>query len=192
MAQDQDTPSGPDLTKGISLADLKDGKLVGRVGEEEVLLVRRGAEVTAVGAHCTHYQGPLVDGLIVDDTVRCPWHHACFDLRTGEALHAPALSPLACWSVEQRGDKIFVREKRKPQAPQTAPAGAPGKIVIIGGGAAGFAAAEMLRRRGFGGSIVMLSNDPDAPVDRPNLSKDYLGGNAPEEWVPIRPDEFYA
>jgi NADPH-dependent 2,4-dienoyl-CoA reductase/sulfur reductase-like enzyme/nitrite reductase/ring-hydroxylating ferredoxin subunit len=192
MAQDQDTPSGPDLTKGISLADLKDGKLVGRVGEEEVLLVRRGAEVTAVGAHCTHYQGPLVDGLIVDDTVRCPWHHACFDLRTGEALRAPALSPLACWSVEQRGDKIFVREKRKPQAPQTAPAGAPGKIVIIGGGAAGFAAAEMLRRRGFGGSIVMLSNDPDAPVDRPNLSKDYLGGNAPEEWVPLRPDEFYA
>jgi NADPH-dependent 2,4-dienoyl-CoA reductase/sulfur reductase-like enzyme/nitrite reductase/ring-hydroxylating ferredoxin subunit len=192
MAQDQDTPGGPDLTKGISLADLKDGKLVGHVGEEAVLLIRRGAETTAIGAHCTHYQGPLADGLVVDGTVRCPWHHACFDLRTGEALHAPALSPLPCWSVEQRGDKLFVREKRKPQAPRKAGAGAPGKIVIVGGGGAGFAAAEMLRRRGFGGGIVMLSNDAAAPVDRPNLSKDYLGGNAPEDWVPLRPDEFYA
>jgi NADPH-dependent 2,4-dienoyl-CoA reductase/sulfur reductase-like enzyme/nitrite reductase/ring-hydroxylating ferredoxin subunit len=192
---DQTEPSGPDLTQGIALAELADGgKLVGHVGDEEVLLVRRGTEVFAVDAHCTHYHGPLVDGLVVGDTVRCPWHHACFDLRTGDAVRAPALSPIACWSVEQRDGKIFVREKREQAAPlrrSNAPGKAPQKIVIVGGGAAGFAAAEKLRREQYQGSIVMLSNDDTAPVDRPNLSKDFLAGNAPEDWVPLRPDSFY-
>ena len=68
---------------------------------------------------------------------------------------------------------------------------APGKIVIVGGGAAGFAAAEMLRRQDYRGSIVMLSNEAAAPVDRPNLSKDYLAGSAPEDWLPLRPESFY-
>ena len=194
MAQEQTPPQGPDLTKGIPLADLADGaKLVGHVGTEEVLLVRRGAEVFATGARCTHYHGPLGDGLVVDDTVRCPWHHACFDLRTGEALRAPALGPLDCWSVEQRGGKIFVREK-KPQAKKqpAKAADAPKRVVIVGGGAAGFAAAEMLRREQYQGSIVMLSDDDAPPVDRPNLSKDYLAGTAPEDWLPLRPDTFYS
>lgn len=196
MAQDQAKPSGPDLAQGVALAELADGgKLVGHVGDEEVLLVRRGTEILAVGAHCTHYHGPLVDGLVVGDTVRCPWHHACFDLRTGDALRAPALSPVACWSVEQRDGKIFVREKRAQPKPtlRGKPVDAvPEKIVIVGGGAAGFAAAEKLRREQYHGSIVMLSNDDAPPVDRPNLSKDYLAGNAPEDWVPLRPDSFYS
>jgi NADPH-dependent 2,4-dienoyl-CoA reductase/sulfur reductase-like enzyme/nitrite reductase/ring-hydroxylating ferredoxin subunit len=196
MTEDKAAPQGPDLTEGLALAQLADGdKLVGHVGREEVLLVRRGAEVFAVGAQCTHYHGPLVDGLVVDDTVRCPWHHACFDLRTGEALRAPALSPLPCWSVEQRDGKVFVRDKRAKAPPQSkvkAAAGAPARIVIVGGGAAGFAAAERLRREGYQGSIVMLSNDDAPPVDRPNLSKDFLAGTAPEDWVPLRPDSFYA
>ena len=193
---DHPEPSGPDLTIGVAQHEVADGgKLLGHVGEEDVLLVRRGTEIFAVGAHCTHYHGPLADGLVVGDTVRCPWHHACFDLRTGEALRAPALSPVACWSVEQRDGKIFVREKRaqpKPK-PRGKPAGAaPEKIVIVGGGAAGFAAVEMLRREQYQGSIVMLSNDDAPPVDRPNLSKDYLAGKAPEDWVPLRPDSFYS
>jgi NADPH-dependent 2,4-dienoyl-CoA reductase/sulfur reductase-like enzyme/nitrite reductase/ring-hydroxylating ferredoxin subunit len=195
VAQDQPKLAGPDLTQGIILSELADGgKLVGNVGDQQVLLVRRGLEVFAVGAHCTHYHGPLVEGLLVDGTIRCPWHHACFDLRTGEALRAPALSPIACWSVEQRDGKIFVREKHEPHP--TMPRGktssrAPDKIVIVGGGAAGFAAAERLRRERYQGRIVMLSSDVAAPIDRPNLSKDYLAGNAPEEWVPLRPDSFY-
>jgi NADPH-dependent 2,4-dienoyl-CoA reductase/sulfur reductase-like enzyme/nitrite reductase/ring-hydroxylating ferredoxin subunit len=196
MAHDHDKATGPDLVQGIALAELPDdGKLVGHVGDEEVLLVRRGTEILAVGAHCTHYQGPLVDGLVVDGTVRCPWHHACFDLRTGEALRAPALSPLASWSVAQVGDKIFVREKRKRPEPKTRGGGAgkaPERIVIVGGGAAGFAAAQRLRDEQYRGSIVMLSDDDVAPVDRPNLSKDYLAGKAPEDWVPLRPDDFYS
>jgi nitrite reductase/ring-hydroxylating ferredoxin subunit len=137
------------LTQGIALAELDGGKLVGHVGDEQILLVRRGTEVFAIGALCTHYHGPLVDGLVVDDSVRCPWHHACFDLRTGEALRAPALSPVACWFVEQSDGKVFVREKqarskRKPSG--NISKGVPEKIVIVGGGGAGFAAAERLRR----------------------------------------------
>src|SRR5262245_38762026 len=166
--------------------------LVGHVHGKAVLLVRVGQEVFAVSPHCTHYNGPLAEGLLIGATVRCPWHHACFDVRSGEAVRAPALSPLACWRVEQRDGRVVVREKRDQPAPAAqVPADAPNKIVIVGGGAAGFAAAEMLRRRGYRGSIVMLSSDTAAPVDRPNLSKDYLAGAAPEDWVPLRPDGFY-
>ena len=187
--------SGPDLSQGIAIDDLPlEGMLAGRVGDEPVLLVRRTERFFAVGATCTHYGGPLADGIAGDDTVRCPWHHACFSLETGEAVRAPALSPLPCWSVEQRDGKVFVRD-RKPAAPARTLAGssaAPRSIVIVGGGAAGFAAAERLRREGFSGSLVMLSNDEAPPVDRPNLSKDYLAGTAPEDWMPLRPEGFYA
>ncbi|HXC38336.1 MAG TPA: FAD-dependent oxidoreductase [Burkholderiales bacterium] len=183
---------GPDLAAGVPLADLAGGKLAGHVGDDEVLLVRDGESFFAIEAHCSHYHGPLADGLVVGNTVRCPWHHACFNLRTGEAVRAPALSALACWKVERSGDRIFVRDKLKsrPAVPITGPQAR--RIVIVGGGAAGFAAAEMLRREGFGGDIVMLSGDNAGPVDRPNLSKDYLAGSVPEDWVPLRPDEFYA
>ena len=192
MVEDQSGPSGPDLTQGVALADFVDGKLAGHVGGEEVLLVRSGDETFAIAAHCTHYHGPLAEGLVVERTIRCPWHHACFDLRSGEPLRAPALSFLDCWRVEQQDGRIFVHEKREqPVQRGKAPGDAPGKIVIVGGGAAGFAAAEMLRRRQFGGSIVMLSNDAAPPVDRPNLSKDYLAGQAPEDWLPLRPESFY-
>jgi NADPH-dependent 2,4-dienoyl-CoA reductase/sulfur reductase-like enzyme/nitrite reductase/ring-hydroxylating ferredoxin subunit len=196
MTQDQTAPSGPDLAQGIAFSELADGgKLIGHVGDEEVLLVRQGTEVFAVGAHCTHYHGPLVEGLIVDGAVRCPWHHACFDLRTGEALRAPALSPVETWSVEQRDGKIYVREKRaqvrsKPRVKSED--AAPERIVVVGGGAAGFAAIELLRREQYQGSITLLSADDAAPVDRPNLSKDYLAGAAPEDWVPLRPHDFYS
>jgi NADPH-dependent 2,4-dienoyl-CoA reductase/sulfur reductase-like enzyme len=192
--QEQAGPSGPDLTKGVALADFVDGKLFGHVGADQVLLVRSGAEVFAISAHCTHYHGPLADGLVVGESVRCPWHHACFDLRTGEALRAPALSPVACWQVVERDGRIFVAEKREQPKPRgdSATAQAPKRIVIVGGGAAGFAAAEMLRRCSYQGAIVMLSADPAPPVDRPNLSKDYLAGSAPEDWLPLRPDDFYA
>ena len=166
--------------------------MLGHVGDDEVVLVRSGTEIFAIGAHCSHYHGPLAEGLVTGEGIRCPWHHACFDLRTGEATRAPALSPIAVWKVEQEDGRIFVREKREQPSPQVKRAtDAPGQIVIVGGGAAGFAAAEMLRRQDYRGSIVMFSNEAAAPVDRPNLSKDYLAGSAPEDWLPLRPDDFY-
>jgi apoptosis-inducing factor 3 len=173
----------PDLKKGVPLASILDGgKLLGVVDEEEVLLVRRGTELFAVGAYCTHYHGPLADGLVVDDQVRCPWHHACFNLRTGEALRAPALDPIQCWQVERVGENVFVREKVVPAGSHSvSTASHPSSIVIIGGGAAGLAAADMLRRKGYSGPLTMISADSAPPCDRPNLSKDFLAGTASDE-----------
>ena len=167
MTAEEAQLNGPDFTQGIEASQIADGTmLLGYANGEAVLLARRGGEVFAIGAVCTHYNGPLAEGLLVDDTVRCPWHHACFSLRTGEALRAPALNPVACWKVEQADGKVFVREKakRQPAEKRAATAAMPKAIVIVGGGAAGNAAAEMLRREGYGGPITMLSADDRGPI----------------------------
>jgi apoptosis-inducing factor 3 len=195
MSEENREPAGPDFTKGVPMADLAEGGMIlGQVAGEAVLLARYGGGLFAIGAECSHYHGPLAEGVLVADTVRCPWHHACFSLRTGEALRAPALNPVACWQVEQRDGMIYVREKLEPAARPARTAGhaGPESVVIIGGGAAGNAAAEMLRREGYAGPLTMLSADDAGPYDRPNLSKDYLAGAAPEEWIPLRSPEFYA
>ena len=189
--------AGPDLGLGVDASSLANGdKLLGHVNGEQVLLVRVDDEFFAIGATCTHYGGPLAEGVLVGDTVRCPWHHACFRLRDGEALRAPALNPVACWRVERRAKAVVVRDKieRDPLAPTYPQRPLPSslsKVVIVGAGAAGTAAAEMLRRCGFGGNVTLVDDDEGSPYDRPNLSKDYLAGNAPEEWIPIRPQGFY-
>ncbi len=193
MAYSEAEAKGPDLAAGVPARALADGAmLAGHVGDEAVLLARVGGEVFAVGAVCTHYSGPLAEGILVGDTVRCPWHHACFSLRSGEALRAPALNPIQCWKVETADGRIRVTERLTPPGPRAAPAGAPRSIVIVGGGAAGAAAAEQLRKEGYAGPVTLLMAEPHAPVDRPNLSKDYLAGTAEEAWVTLRPPEFYA
>ncbi|WIY53911.1 FAD-dependent oxidoreductase [Devosia sp. YIM 151766] len=193
MAEPRDTGKDPDLTKGINLIDFGGRQMLrGHVGKASVVLALVGDEVLAVDARCTHYGGALDDGLLSGDTVRCPLHHACFSLRTGEALGVPAFDSLSCWLVERDGDQIRVREKARPVAARAvAGASEPQAIAIIGAGAAGFACAEMLRRRGYAGALTMLSADKDPPYDRPNLSKDYLAGNAPAEWMPLKPEAFY-
>jgi NADPH-dependent 2,4-dienoyl-CoA reductase/sulfur reductase-like enzyme/nitrite reductase/ring-hydroxylating ferredoxin subunit len=191
MGGGQTELAGPDLAKGIGEADLQsNGSLLGHAGGEPVLLVRRGEEVLAVGATCTHYGGPLAEGLLVGDTVRCPWHHACFDLRTGAPERAPALNPIPCYAVNREGGRIRVGARRDLPAPAPATT-ALRKIAIIGAGAAGESAAESLRREGYSGEILMIGADEAPPVDRPNLSKDYLAGTAPEEWIPLRPPSFF-
>jgi apoptosis-inducing factor 3 len=181
----------PDFRDGLPIRDLRDGAMIsGQVDGEELILARRGDEFFAIGAHCTHYGGPLAEGLIVGDTVRCPWHHACFSLNTGEALRAPALDPVPCWRVERLDEKIFVREKVPAPAPKRGTEG-PSSVVIVGGGAAGLAAADMLRREGYDGPVTIVSADASAPVDRPNLSKDFLAGTAQEDWIPLRSSDYY-
>lgn len=180
---------GPDVGAGVKLSDVPEGGVLrAHLGDEPVLLFRRGEEVSAIGATCTHYGGPLGEGLVQDGKVHCPWHHACFDLRTGEALAAPALNPLPCWNVERRGDLVVLSSKRTA-TPRTS--NATGAVVIVGAGAAGGVLAEQLRKEGFSGTITLIGDEPNGPVDRPNLSKDYLAGNAPEDWIPLRPNEHY-
>ena len=183
--------TGPDLSAGVELSKLaENAPLLGHAQGEAVVLVRKGTAIYALGATCTHYSGPLAEGLVVGETLRCPWHHACFDLRTGEARGAPALEPIASYDVIRRDDRVSVGAKQS-RAPVSAPPQLPGSIVIVGAGAAGAAAAEKLRRLGHEGSITLISNEAPGPVDRPNLSKDFLAGTAPMEWVRLRDDEFY-
>jgi apoptosis-inducing factor 3 len=182
--------TGPDLAKGVAIEALEQGKpLLGQLDGEAVILLRCGAEILAVAATCTHYGGPLAEGLVEGVTIRCPWHHACFDLRTGEP-RAPALNPIATYTVERRGKKVHVLSK-KPRAAKPAVNALPRGVVIVGGGAAGHAATETLRHEGYSGKITILSAEAASPVDRPNLSKDYLAGKAPEDWIPLRPLDFY-
>jgi NADPH-dependent 2,4-dienoyl-CoA reductase/sulfur reductase-like enzyme/nitrite reductase/ring-hydroxylating ferredoxin subunit len=189
---EQRAPKGPDLSSGTPISSIADGgTLFGHVGDEQVMLARLGAEFFAVRALCTHYRGRLDRGLIVGDTVRCPLHHACFSLRTGEALRAPAFDPLSRWRVEVAGETVFVREKLTDTPPVPRPPVAPESILIIGGGAAGSAAADMIRREGYTGPVTIVSADADLPVDRPNLSKDYLAGDAQDDWLPIWSQKNY-
>lgn len=182
---------GPDFSKGIQEGALKNGNsLLGHVGGEAVLLIRQEGEYFAVGAKCTHYSGPLSEGLIEGEAIHCPWHHACFDIRSGEALKAPALNPIAAWNVEIHDGRVFVTDKKAPLIRPRA--GTESKrFVIIGAGAAGTSAAVMLRRHGFQGEIFLVDEGKDLPYDRPNLSKDFLAGNAPEERISLYPAKFY-
>jgi NADPH-dependent 2,4-dienoyl-CoA reductase/sulfur reductase-like enzyme/nitrite reductase/ring-hydroxylating ferredoxin subunit len=183
--------TGPDLGVGVAFADLPQSTpVLGHAGGEAIVVVRVGDDVHAIGATCTHYGGPLAEGLVDGHTIRCPWHHACFDLRTGEAVGAPALGDNACYEVARAGNLVQVRTRK--QAPKRVARSSPSSVVIVGAGAAGAACVEMLRKEGYAGSITMVGAEEPGPVDRPNLSKDYLAGTAPEEWIPLGSRERYA
>ncbi len=192
MAEDSSQLTGPDFEQGIRIDEVADGAMLqGHAFGEAVLIARRGEDFFAIGATCTHYGGPLAKGLMVDCTVRCPWHHARFDLRTGEAIAAPALTDVSSWKIEKRDERVFVTGKSDKKPTPQKPATSPSSVVVVGAGAAGGAAAEMLRRKGYTGPITLIGRDDYLPYDRPNLSKDYLAGNAQEEWIPLRPNDFY-
>jgi NADPH-dependent 2,4-dienoyl-CoA reductase/sulfur reductase-like enzyme/nitrite reductase/ring-hydroxylating ferredoxin subunit len=225
---DAEKPVGFDLTKGVAIRDIPtEGVLAGHVGEDKVLLAWVDGDIVAVSGACTHYSGPLEKGLRVGDTIRCPWHHACFSLKTGAALEAPALSPLDRWRVEEADRVVTVTEKLRKPSPLTGEGGAQAsaaktwegegasaaslgvtptpqpspvegggrhgikRVVIVGGGAAGFAAAQRLRDLGYAGELTLVSDDKTAPYDRPNVSKDYLAGEADPAWMPLKDEAFY-
>ena len=210
MSEHSDELAGPDLEKGIEASSVQAGQLVsGHAFGEPVLLVHVEPNWFAIGAKCTHYGAPLDQGVLVSDSIRCPWHHACFQLHNGAASRAPALNDLPSYDVAIENDIVRVTRKRdhgqvkgEPHRARTSrapervlfeenPVQGPESVVIIGAGAAGNACAEMLRREAYRGPITMIDADADAPYDRPNLSKDYLAGNAPEEWLPLHPRDFY-
>lgn len=210
MSNPDEKPTGPDLERGIEIRNVGPGQLVeGHAFGEPVLLARVEDNWFAVGARCTHYSASLAEGLLVGETVRCPWHHACFDLRNGSAIAAPALNDLASYQVLVRDGLVRVVGRRdaaalsekvngvsRSRAPERValdphPAAGPPSVVIIGAGAAGITCAEMLRREGYRGPVTLVDPDRDAPYDRPNLSKDYLAGSAPEKWLPLHPARFY-
>lgn len=186
--------AGPDLKNGIPVKDFANkNKLLGHADGQAVLLIYDGQTFYAVGAKCSHYGANLNDGLILNHEIRCPWHHACFDIKNGDAIKSPALNPLPTWNVEIKNDIVYVRD-RKDQMPCPHDTTNDKHFVIIGSGAAGaagHAAAEQLRKERFDGKITLISADADLPYDRPNLSKDYLAGNAPEEWMPLRSSDYF-
>jgi NADPH-dependent 2,4-dienoyl-CoA reductase/sulfur reductase-like enzyme/nitrite reductase/ring-hydroxylating ferredoxin subunit len=193
--------TGPDLALGYERAALVEGKMVlGHAQGEAVVLAQAGGECFALSARCTHYGGNLAHGMLVGKTIRCPLHHAAFCLRSGKVLAPPALDAVPCWTLEEHGQRIFVIGKAKPlpspppsRVESTGPAQSPivqGPIVIVGGGAAGLAAAETLRQEGYAGRLTMLSAEHAPPSDRPNF-KHYLAGMVPEEWIPLRPATFF-
>lgn len=190
MTEDK-TLSGPDFKSGVEFAILKENEpLLGHYEGQPVILVRQGDQAFAIGATCTHYGGPLAEGLVVDNTIRCPWHHARFSLSTGEAEGAPALNPSPCFQVRRQGEKVAITGKREVDFRVACPQN-PSSVVIIGAGAAGAACADMLRTKGYSGPITLVGEEQPSPVDRPNLSKDYLAGSAPEEWIPLRTPDHY-
>lgn len=180
----------PDLAReGVAVESLHQQPTLGHVDGDPVFVVQTALGPRALAGRCTHYGGPLGEGLCVDGEVHCPWHHAAFDLDTGEAVGAPALDPVAVYETEMRDGRLYVIGRGAGPPDRPAPATPPGSVVIVGSGAAGSAAAETLRRHGYDGPIELLGAEP--PVDRPNVSKDYLAGTAPEEWMPLRSARFY-
>ncbi len=182
--------TGPDFAAGIAASEApSSGTLLGHANGEAVLLVRTKGGLVAIGATCTHYGASLATGHFDGETVRCPWHHAAFDVRSGEAVEGPGFNPLPCWTVDQADGKVRVTSKRASSAPK--PVKGPSSVVILGGGAAGTSAAEELRRRGYEGTITLVDAEGELPVDRPNLSKDSLAGTSPEDWLWLHGQDFY-
>jgi apoptosis-inducing factor 3 len=179
-------------------AELKDGEMkeVSADGTP-ILLTRVGGEYHALGAHCPHYGAPLAEGVLSDGRIICPWHHACFDAKTGQLEEPPALDSLPRFDLTTENEKILVTlppeipDRATPKMARRDPADKR-LFVILGGGAAGYMAAQTLREDGYAGRIVMVTREDQGPYDRPNLSKDYLSGNAEPEWMPLRSSDFFA
>jgi NADPH-dependent 2,4-dienoyl-CoA reductase/sulfur reductase-like enzyme/nitrite reductase/ring-hydroxylating ferredoxin subunit len=180
------------------ISELAEGKMkqVSANGTE-ILLSRVGGNFHAVGAHCTHYGAPLVEGVLNGERVVCPWHHACFNVRTGDLQEPPAFDALPQYEVKVENDQVIVRVPHAPSDRRTPLMTKRDKqnekvFVIAGGGAAGYTAAQTLREDGFTGRLLMITREDHLPYDRPNLSKEYLQGNAEPSWLPLRSDGFFA
>jgi apoptosis-inducing factor 3 len=180
-------------------SDLRDGEMKEvSAGETRIVIAHAAGRFYAVSANCPHYGAPLAEGVLCGTRLVCPWHHAVFNVVNGDLEEPPALDALVHYDVRVEGEQIIVsmpeesHDRRPSPMVRADSASDPRQFVIIGAGAAGYAAAQTLREEGFRGSIVMITREDRTPYDRPNLSKDYLHGHAEPEWMPLRPDEFFS
>jgi len=180
-------------------ADIKEGRIhEATAGEVELILVKVEGRIRALNGRCPHHNAPLTDGLLDGDRVLCPWHQSVFRASDGKLMEPPALECLQTYEVEVDGDDVMVdlpedpAPAAEPSMTRTNPSSDDRTVIIVGAGAAGIAAAQEMRRTGFEGRLIMLSDDPRQPYDRTQCSKDYLAGKAPEEWMPLKPASFYS
>lgn len=181
----------------VDVGDLDDNRMKEvTVGETMILLARVGDSYHALSPHCPHYGAPLAKGSLHEGRIICPWHHACFDAATGDLIEPPSLDALACHPVTIEDGEVVVHlgddapDRRTPSM-SGRDAAVTRSVAIVGGGAAGYMAAQTLREDRFTGRIVMITREDRAPYDRPNLSKDYLHGHADPAWMPLRGDDFF-
>ncbi len=180
-------------------SDLKNGEMKSFKLDDEhnVLICRIDDEFSAVGPSCTHYGAPLEEGVLKGDTIICPWHHACFNAKNGDLLEPPAMDALPVFEIKIDGESIQINipdeieSSRKPGMVKKDNVADGRTFVILGAGASGYAAAQSMRENGYTGNIILVTRENRKPYDRPNLSKDYLAGNAEPEWMPLRPDDFF-
>lgn len=180
------------------VADLQDGEMKEvQVGETKVLLTRLKGKFHTVGSVCTHYGGPLAEGVLSGERVYCPWHQSVFNALSGDLEEPPGFDAVPRFEVRLEGDQVVVavpdeQVERRTPAMCKCDSRADGRtFVILGAGGAGQAAAETLRQVGFKGKILLITREQALPYDRPLLSKGYLSGEAGAEGLPWRAPEFY-
>uniref|UniRef100_A0A8C6NHS2 Apoptosis inducing factor mitochondria associated 4 n=1 Tax=Nothobranchius furzeri TaxID=105023 RepID=A0A8C6NHS2_NOTFU len=180
------------------------------VDDQKVLLVRIQGQYSAVGSRCSHYSAPLIKGALVGDRVRCPFHGACFNVRTGDIEEYPGLDSIPSYKVNHTTfvanclllfKNIYIKKV---------------KIVIyyllqfnyfrirkrfIGivseqtihklgtcFGPASLVCAETLRQNCYPGHIVIVTKDSLPPIDKPKLSK---AMNLESSSILLRSGDFY-
>ena len=173
---------------------LEEGKMQQfEAGGRKVLLARFENKYWAIAPECPHAGASLAEGVIKEGRVVCPWHNACFSLRTGELLEPPALEGVACYPTSVEAGTVYVElSEQKTVGPELSEEVAGDRtFVILGGGAAGCAAAQMLRQMKFSGRIILISESEQPPYDRTKLSKAYLQQDEAGDVDLLKPISFY-
>uniref|UniRef100_A0A8D3CHA3 Apoptosis inducing factor mitochondria associated 4 n=1 Tax=Scophthalmus maximus TaxID=52904 RepID=A0A8D3CHA3_SCOMX len=197
MNQSQETGEGEEQVTGLVCQeeDLRDGQMKEvTVGDQTVLLVRALGQYSAVGSRCSHYNAPLIKGTLVGDRVRCPFHGACFNVRTGDIEEYPGLDSLPSYKVKVEDGKVYVSIdkkvrgcKRVKEMCSLAP-DIKHTILLIGGGPASLVCAETLRQNCYQGRIIIVTKDTLPPFDKPKLSK---AMNLDSSSILLRTGDFY-